>query len=118
MTERELRHAALSRSAAAQGMVLLKNALNTLPLLPAPGRSTVKVAVFGLGQVMTVKGGTGSGEVNNRYNVSILEGLRRSDTLVPDETLAPLYEKWAADHPVSRSFFRQRYGTGSRNAPG
>jgi len=110
MTQREILHAAISRSAAAQGMVLLKNEGQALPLIPGEGKDKVKIAVFGLGQVMTVKGGTGSGEVNNRYNVSILEGLRGDPALEVDETAAPVYEAWAAEHPVSRSFFGKDTG--------
>ncbi len=110
MTPREIKHAALSRNSAAQGMVLLKNENAVLPLQPADGKETVKIAVFGLGQVTTVKGGTGSGEVNNRYNVSILEGLGSDPTLEVDESIAPKYEAWAAEHPVHRSFFSKDTG--------
>jgi len=109
MTPREILHAGISRSAAAQGMVLLKNEAEALPLKGSEDQP-LKIAVFGIGQIMTVKGGTGSGEVNNRYNVNILDGLRAAGTLCVDETLAPLYEKWAQDHPVSRSFFQKDTG--------
>ena len=61
---RELEHGRLARRAAAGGIVLLKNT-GTLPLdLSAP------VALFGSGASRTVKGGIGSGDVNNRANVS------------------------------------------------
>ena len=66
----EAPHAALSRRAAAEGFVLLKNEGHLLPL--DPGKP---VALFGSGASKTVKGGTGSGDVNERYRVSIFEGL-------------------------------------------
>ena len=69
----ELHNAALSRSAATQGMVLLQNHDNALPM-PRSGH----VAVFGVGAFQTVKGGTGSGNVNNRYTVSVRQGLENA----------------------------------------
>ena len=66
----ELHNAALSRSAATQGMVLLQNHNGALPM----SRSG-NVAVFGVGAYQTVKGGTGSGNVNNRYTISVRQGL-------------------------------------------
>lgn len=68
-SERELRHAAFARKLAAEGMVLLKNE-QILPLDPSQ-----PIALFGAGAVQTVKGGLGSGDVNNRRNISIYEGL-------------------------------------------
>lgn len=69
----ELAHAALSRSAATQGMVLLENDNKALPI-PSKGN----VAVFGVGAYKTVKGGTGSGAVNNRYTISVRQGLENA----------------------------------------
>jgi beta-glucosidase-like glycosyl hydrolase len=66
----ELRHAALSREAAGEGMVLLDNHGGALPMARSGN-----VAVFGVGAYKTVKGGTGSGDVNNRYTVSVRQGL-------------------------------------------
>ena len=60
-SKRELAHRELARRTAQQGIVLLQNKNHALPL--APGR----LAVYGAGASMTVKGGTGSGEVNERY---------------------------------------------------
>lgn len=69
ISERELRGRATSREAAAEGMVLLKND-GLLPL-----RAGARIALFGGGAVCTVKGGTGSGDVNEREVVSIYQGL-------------------------------------------
>ncbi len=68
VTAMETRHAVLSRRAAAQSIVLLKND-GVLPLKPGP------IALYGEGARHTVKGGTGSGEVNARRVVNIMEGL-------------------------------------------
>ena len=66
----ETANAALSRQAAANGMVLLENHDNALPMARSGN-----VAVFGPGAYKTAKGGTGSGDVNNRYTISVRQGL-------------------------------------------
>ncbi|MET8274928.1 MULTISPECIES: glycoside hydrolase family 3 protein [unclassified Streptomyces] len=66
----ELKNAALSREAATQGMVLLENHDHALPIARKGN-----VALFGVGAYKTVKGGTGSGNVNNRYTISARQGL-------------------------------------------
>lgn len=69
-TPREKENRALSRMAAEEGIVLLKNENGVLPL--AAGS---RIALYGRGARKTVKGGTGSGSVNERSCVSIYEGL-------------------------------------------
>lgn len=71
-TKRELLHRELARKAAQESIVLLKNENNVLPVKPC------KIALYGAGASMTVKGGTGSGEVNERYTVTILQGLEQA----------------------------------------
>ena len=93
MSERELRNAALSREAAAQSMVLLRNENAALPL---PGGKPV--ALYGIGAVRTVRGGTGSGDPFNgglsgggevhvnlspRYHVNILDAFEAAGYDVP-----------------------------------
>ena len=97
ITPRMLKNGALSRSLAAQSMVLLKNIGNTLPLLGSP-EEPVNVAVFGVGQIYTVKGGTGSGNVNNLKTISFLEGLEACPSLKPDGLLARKYRTWCLAH--------------------
>jgi len=69
VTSRELEHSALAREAAGEGIVLLKNE-GLLPLNPG-----IKLGLYGMGAVKTIKGGTGSGDVNERHSVTIREGL-------------------------------------------
>lgn len=80
ISEREIRNAELSRSVAAQGMVLLENENNALPI---PQRS--KIALYGGGAYATVKGGTGSGDVNQRYVVNVWDGLKNAGYTITSE---------------------------------
>ena len=86
----EVLNRALARAAAQEGIVLLKND-GALPL--APG----KIAVYGAGAARTIKGGSGSGEVNERYTVTILEGLKAAGFTVTTQRWIDDYEKTFAD---------------------
>lgn len=63
--------AAIARSAASQGMVLLRNQLETLPV-----SEKACFGVFGVTSYEMITGGTGSGNVNRAYTISLLEGLK------------------------------------------
>ncbi|MDE6270593.1 MAG: glycoside hydrolase family 3 protein, partial [Muribaculaceae bacterium] len=65
-------HAKITRTSAADGMVLLKNEGNTLPL----SKENKKVALYGCTSYNWIPGGTGSGNVNRAYTVSLLDGLK------------------------------------------
>ena len=69
-------HIAVSKKAALEGMVLLKND-GTLPL-----RRGAKVALFGKGTFDYVKGGGGSGDVHVPYIRNLSQGLRQHPELV------------------------------------
>ena len=69
VTQREQDNLKVAYQAACEGMVLLRND-GALPF------RTKKIALYGSGASMTIKGGTGSGEVNERHSVSVLEGLQ------------------------------------------
>ncbi len=64
------KHTALSRRAAAEGMVLLKNEGGALPL-----KKGEKIALFGKATIEYIKGGGGSGDVNCPYIKNIYEGF-------------------------------------------
>lgn len=64
------KHIDLSRKAATEGMVLLKNNNNILPL-----KKGTKIALFGKASVDYVKGGGGSGDVYCEYIRNIFDGF-------------------------------------------
>ncbi|MCD7757498.1 MAG: glycoside hydrolase family 3 C-terminal domain-containing protein [Clostridiales bacterium] len=69
----ELRHRAVARRAAAESIVLLKNEGGLLPL-----STDTPLALYGAGAGCTIKGGTGSGDVNENYSVTIAQGLKNA----------------------------------------
>ncbi len=86
-SKRELAHGALARKLAAEGMVLLKNE-GLLPLsLSTP------IALLGSGAAKTVKGGIGSGDVNNRESISIYQGLRDAGATLMSESWLEDYDE-------------------------
>ena len=89
-------HAQLARRAAAEGMVLLKNDERALPL-PASGT----VALFGNAAYDLIVGGTGSGEVNEAYVVSLDAGLTEAGYVV-DASLQAEYQRHIADQKAQQ----------------
>lgn len=75
-------HAQVARQSAAEGMVLLKNEKSTLPI-----NKSSKIGVFGNTQIETIKGGTGSGDVNTAYTISIADGLQDAGYQLDDDLL-------------------------------
>ncbi len=68
VTDREKANLDIAYRAALEAIVMLKND-NVLPF------KDKKVAMYGAGITETIKGGTGSGEVNERHSISIFEGF-------------------------------------------
>ncbi len=84
--EREKRNLDTAYRAACECIVLLKND-EILPL------EAGKTALYGAGALRTIKGGTGSGEVNERHSVSIYEGLKNRGFEITTKPWLFAYEK-------------------------
>ena len=82
-------HIQLSRQAAREGMVLLKNQGRALPL-----EKGAKLALFGKATMDYVKGGGGSGDVTVAYTRNLYEGLKTKEPQVQIlEPLADFYRE-------------------------
>ena len=97
-------HAQISRMAATEGMVLLKNEGNTLPL----GKNVKRIAVYGNTSYEFISGGVGSGDVYEAHTVTLTEGLAAAGYMV-DRTLQTAYQpyllKERARAPKPQYFF-------------
>jgi beta-glucosidase len=104
-------HGAITRQAACEGIVLLKNN----GCLPWTSNSIKTVALFGENSYEFLSGGTGSGCVHPPYVVDMLEGLKNAG-ITSTETLTNIYRKYidyakvkfqAERHPSK--WFQQEY---------
>lgn len=88
--------ASLSRCAATEGLVLLKND-NVLPF-----DKTKKLSIFGRTQIDYLKSGTGSGGlVNTEYSVNIVDGIK--DRIEINNDLLGVYKTWLIDNPFDEN---------------
>ncbi len=97
-SQRERDHRRLARQAAAEGIVLLKND-GVLPIQPG------RIALYGPGSRMTVKGGSGSGEVRERYSVTIERGLKNAGFTFPTTLWM---DRFAAKYEADVNAWRKR----------
>ncbi len=82
-------NAQVTRQAAAEGMILLKNDSSTLPF----SQKIKKIAAFGNTSYEIITGGTGSGDVNEAYSVALVEGLQNAGFTV-NENLKTMYSAY------------------------
>ncbi|MCR4790348.1 MAG: glycoside hydrolase family 3 C-terminal domain-containing protein [Treponemataceae bacterium] len=99
VSEREKRNLDIAYKLACEAIVLMKNE-NVLPM------NIGKIALFGSGIIETIKGGTGSGEVNERHSVSIFEGFKEAGWEITNEkchlAYHEKYEKAKKDFVVNQ----------------
>lgn len=81
-------HALVSREGATEGMVLLKNDNDILPL-----GSGTSIDLYGINSYDLLANGTGSGDVNKAYEVSLCEGLENAGYSI-NRDLKDLYGKY------------------------
>ena len=97
-------HAAVTRQSATEGMVLLKNDNNALPM-----KNDLTAAIFGITSYDFIAGGTGSGDVNKAYTVDLMTGLTNAGLKVT-KNLSDLYAKYKTYQEAKREADRQQGG--------
>ncbi|KFC20586.1 glycoside hydrolase family 3 C-terminal domain-containing protein [Chryseobacterium sp. FH1] len=98
-------NAEVTRNAATEGMVLLKNQQNALPF----ANKQKEVSLFGVTSYSWITGGTGSGSVNNKHTVSLLEGLNSAGYKL-DKELVDLYKPFAEKEATVEKENRKKRG--------
>lgn len=107
------KHIQLSREAACEGTVLLKNNGDILPL-----KTGTKVAIFGKAQIDYVKGGGGSGNIFCEYVRNIYEGLSLKKEKIATDYETTFKHKVEIFDKLSlyyKSYVEEMYRAGGQN---
>ncbi|MBR6813626.1 MAG: glycoside hydrolase family 3 C-terminal domain-containing protein [Tidjanibacter sp.] len=99
-------HAEVARAAATEGMILLKNNDNTLPM-----NGVKSVALYGTGSYDFIAGGTGSGNVNKPYIRDIAEGFAANGIEV-NANIKGWYEEYIDYTKATMAYQSGRGGSG------
>ncbi|WP_310379078.1 glycoside hydrolase family 3 C-terminal domain-containing protein [Flavobacterium sp.] len=98
-------HSTITRQAASEGTILLKNNNNTLPFTS----KSSSIAVFGVTSYDFLSGGTGSGDVNEAYSISLIDGLTNAGFTI-DKELESAYKPYTEGQKEKEMERRQREG--------
>ena len=102
-------NAEVTRQAATDGMVLLKNSEKALPM----AGSVKNIAAFGNTSYSFISGGTGSGDVNEAYTISLIQGITNGGYETNVE-LTNIYKTYFKEDSIQQAEERARQGQGGR----
>ena len=98
-------NAQITRQAATEGMILLKNEGAILPYT----NKKATVAVFGTTSYNFISGGTGSGDVNEAYTISLMDGLKNAGFKI-DDKLKNIYGPYVDNEAKKEIARREKEG--------
>ncbi|MGZ3979461.1 MAG: glycoside hydrolase family 3 N-terminal domain-containing protein, partial [Flavisolibacter sp.] len=105
-------NAAMSRKAATEGMILLKNTNSALPF----SEKIKSVALFGNTSYQAYIGGSGSGYVAVAYSVNLIDGLKNAG-YVTDESLKEKYKTYMVENAPKGGDMIANIMGGKKRAP-
>jgi len=105
-------NAEMSRKVATEGMVLLKNEHEVLPL----SKNIKSIALFGNASYETYIGGSGSGYVATAYKINIVDGLKNIG-FASAESLKDTYQTYMKENEPKQTDFIGAIMGGKKRAP-